>query len=153
MIDQTEPLTDAAEVVDDATTNTEPANSSPSGTDAEPDDGKPSNREAARYRARLRDTEQQLAGATAVAEAAQRQLVEHLATGHKIKPEALWASGARLVDLLGDDGGIDPDKVKQACDVAVESLGLHRRRPPAPDTSQGRGNAAARGSWLEAFAR
>lgn len=156
MSDQTEPttLTDAAgKLLDDAKTMTDPA--SPPATDTEPDDDgkRPGNREAAKYRARLRDTEQQLAGATAATESAQRQLVDHLATGHQVKPAGLWASGAQLADLLNDDGHVDPVKVKEACDQAVEALGLHRRRPPAPDPTQGRGGSSGGSSWTEAFTR
>lgn len=155
MSDQTETttLTDAAGKLLDDAKMTEPA--SPPATDTEPDDDgkRPGNREAAKYRARLRDTEQQLAGATAATESAQRQLVEHLATGHQVKPAGLWASGTQLADLLNDDGHVDPVKVKEACDQAVEALGLHRRRPPAPDLTQGRGDSSGRSPWTEAFSR
>lgn len=155
MSDQPEPttLTDAAgKLLDDAKTMTDPT--SPPATDTEPDDDgkRPGNREAAKYRARLRDTEQQLAGAAAATEAAQRQLVDHLAATHRIKPAGLWASGATLADLLDADGNVDPKLVEAACTNAIDTLGL-QRRVPRPDPSQGRGGNPGRGDWASAFIR
>ena len=122
----------------------------------QPDDEQPADRpgrEAAKYRRQLRETETALEAARETATAAQRALVEHLAqTAGRIRPAALWASGADLADLLDDSGNVDPGKVAQAADVAARDLGL--TRTPRPDPTQGRvtDRPDASHGWAQAFA-
>lgn len=41
-----------------------------------------------------------------------------------LKPEALWASGVELSDLLGEDGTVDQKRVSEAVEAAREQLGI-----------------------------
>ncbi|MFD7075238.1 hypothetical protein ACFV9G_13610 [Nocardioides sp. NPDC059952] len=92
----------------------------------EDDDG---NREAARYRRRLRDTEADRDRLAVQVEALQRAEVDRLADKvHNVKPEALWASGATLAEMLTAAGTVDPTKVAVAANAAEQTLGLNRRR-------------------------
>ncbi|NYI78709.1 hypothetical protein [Nocardioides panzhihuensis] len=86
------------------------------------------NREAAKYRRRLRDTEADRDRLASQVEALQRTEINRLAVAEGIKAEALWASGATLAELLADDGNVDPAKVTKAAKAAVEILGLNQRR-------------------------
>lgn len=120
-------------------------------TDAQDDDQEATGpaREAAKYRRRLRDAEADLEAARAGQETAQRALVDHLAqTTGRIKPEALWAAGTTLEDLL-TDGAVDAQKVADAADSAAHQLGLTRR--PKPDPAQGRNSAGPRGDDMAAI--
>lgn len=104
-------------------------------TDEQDATERPGNREA-RYRKQLRTVEAERDNLTEQLEAARRGLVDHLAqTQGRIRPEALWASGVTVADLLDDAGGIDPAKVAAACDDAAGMLGL--TRTPRPDRNQG----------------
>lgn len=84
--------------------------------------------EAAKYRRRLRDTEQERDRLAAHLETLQRAEVERIAAddGNLAKPSGLWAHVASVTDLVDDDGNIDPNKVVAACDEAVDTLGLAR---------------------------
>lgn len=93
------------------------------------------NREAARYRTRLREVEAEHQATTEALEATRRALVDMLAQAKGIKPAALWAAGTTLDSLLDDDGNVSTDAVSAALDNAVKHLGLNRT--PRPDPSQG----------------
>lgn len=123
---------------DDAIDTTAPA--SPEGDsgadvhqDDEPDEdqddaGDGPGREAAKYRRRLREAENerdQLAGRV---EALQRAEVDRLAKADGMRPAALWASGTELAGLLDDDGTVDAAKVTAAIEGAREQLGIPK--PP-----------------------
>lgn len=120
----------------------------------EPDTGteQTPNREAAKYRRQLRDTEKALTAAQEAVTTAQRALVEHLAQQvGRIRPDALWASGVELPNLLDEAGNVDPSKVTEAADEAAARLGLSRR--PKPDPSQGRSDSGpTQSAWEQAFA-
>lgn len=90
--------------------------------DSEGDD-RPS-REAAKYRRRLRDAETERDQLAQRLEAIQRAEVERLATAARMKPAAVWASGAELADLLTEDGAVDEQKVSDAITAAREAFGL-----------------------------
>lgn len=109
----------------------------PENVDTEPETG---NREAAKWRRQLRDTEAERDALAQRVEAMQRAEVERLAgTTHRIaEPAALWASGVTLPDLLGEDGHVDPDKVKTAAENAISALGLARRKPAGYVKNEGR---------------
>lgn len=88
------------------------------------------NKEAAKWRKKLREREAELTGqVTALqttVDALQRAEVGRLAEADNIKAQAIWASGAELADLLADDGTVDPDKVKAAVEHARQELGIPR---------------------------
>lgn len=86
------------------------------------------NREAARYRKRLRETEGERDQLAERLNAMRRTEVERLAGDTLRVPSALWASGVDLADLLDEQGNIDQAKVKAAAASALDSLGLERRR-------------------------
>lgn len=108
------------------------------------------NREAARYRRRLRATEAERDGLRAQVESLQRAEVERVARtdGHLTRPSALWASGVSLADLVAQDGTVDRERVMTAVGAAVDRLGLATVRAPRPDPSQGaRGGATSAQTW------
>ena len=142
-------MTDTTTTTDASTTdlNTEPAeNTTPDQNAEETQDARG---EAAKYRRRLRETEAERDALSGRVEAAQRALVDHVAsTAGRIQPAALWASGAKLADLLDADGNVDPAAVTAACDTAARTLGL--ARIPKSDRSQGMGGTSGNG-WTDAF--
>lgn len=99
------------------------------GTQEEPEGtAEDGNREAAKYRRRLRDTEADRDRLAAQVEALQRAEIDRLAAAEGIKPEALWASGANLPEMLTTDGIVDPDRVTVAAKAAIDVLGLQQRK-------------------------
>ena len=92
--------------------------------------------EAAKWRRRLRDTEAERDALKGHAEAAQRTLINYLAEkAGRIAPDALWASGVTLEQLLDDAGDVDPARVEAAVEKAATRFRLTRRMKPDP--SQG----------------
>jgi len=115
------------------------------------------NQEAAKWRKQLRETEAERDGLRGRLEAMQRSEIERIAAGRLSKPESLWAAGAQLADLLTEDGDVDAEKVEEAVDSAVDSLGLQQLpahlRPetqgayvPSEGTNTGRPGTA---SWQQ----
>ncbi|MFE5340721.1 hypothetical protein ACFQ80_10885 [Isoptericola sp. NPDC056578] len=107
--------------------------------DPEPDqgDGRP-DREAARYRTRLRAAEAERDQLAERVTAMQRAEVERIAGERIVSGSAIWAAGTTLDDVLDDDGQVDPEKVADAVKQAQADLGLARRpRVPRSDPSQG----------------
>lgn len=124
----TDTTTEATEPADTDLDVTEAAEvTEPADTDAQ-DDTDPfadrQDRDAAKYRRRLRDTEAERDTLAAQVEALQRAAIDAQAEAQAIKPAALWASGVQLADLLTDDGTVDPSKVTAACVTARDTLGL-----------------------------
>ncbi|OBG25434.1 hypothetical protein [Mycobacterium sp. E3198] len=129
---------------------------------AEPGSGR--DREAAKFRKQLRaeqaarqaDNEQSAERITVLErqlDALRRDQVGAIATTLGIKPAALWASGAQLDDLLGEDGAPDPDKVRAAVEHARAHLGI--TRDPRPFKGLRSGTAAPVepvNRWRAAFA-
>lgn len=138
---------------------TEPAaESTDQTTETESPEQESSNREAAKYRRQLRDTEAERDTLAQRVEAMQRAEVERLAgSTHRIaQPAALWASGATLHDLLGEDGHVDPEKVKTAAENAISTLGLARTKPAgvyAPREGRIPEPSRPRASWDEFLSR
>lgn len=108
------------------------------------------NAEAAKYRTQLRATEAERDTLTARLETAHRTMVEGIASKSLAKPEALWASGTKLADLLDDDGNVDPEKVTAAISDAKERLGLER--PAHGPIVPGQGDTPERRLSPETFA-
>lgn len=121
-----------AEVIEPASDQPEQAVEPPAEAEAE---GKDEGKEAAKYRHRLREAEAQRDALGEKVTALQRLAVEVEAAKHVYKPEALWAAGVDLADVLGEDGLPDPARVEAASHDAVQRLGLNTR--PKPDPGQG----------------
>lgn len=135
--------------------------------DAEPDHPDPAaamadkptvsaNREAARYRRQLRETESERDTLRDRLAALQRAEIERLAgTAAKLAaPSAIWASGVQLADLLDGDGQVDPERVAAAAEQAAQRLGLARTPTrPRADPSQGpRGSGVGEPNWSQFLA-
>ncbi|MEO4038412.1 hypothetical protein V3N95_03835 [Micrococcaceae bacterium Sec6.3] len=104
------------------------------------------NREAAKYRTRLREAEAErdgiradLDGARQTVERLQRALVETTAAEALLDPADLWRhGGADLPELLTDDGVPDPEKVGAVVQsILTERRHLAKPRSPKPDMTQG----------------
>src|SRR5690606_20161516 len=79
----------------------------PEPTEATP--GDKAAREAAKYRRRLREVEAERDRLAGQVEALQRGVIERLCSEKfKLKPEALWAAGYTVADLV-DEGGRPED--------------------------------------------
>ncbi|BBY36301.1 hypothetical protein MMAN_04350 [Mycobacterium mantenii] len=114
-------------------------------------DGKPS-REAAKLRHRAQTAEAERDALATQLEAMQRAAIDSHVTAMGMKPAALWASGANLADLLGDDGTPDTAKVAAAAEAAKESLGVTTyTRPRAGLQSGAMAHQPRRDKWVEAF--
>lgn len=104
------------------------------------------NREAAKYRTRLREAEAErdgiradLDGARQTVERLQRALVETTAASALVDPADLWRhGGVEVSELLADDGTPDAEKVAAVVDgILTERRHLARPRSPRPDMTQG----------------
>lgn len=122
-----EPITDDSPDVDQATEPDEPTDTTKAG------------REAAKYRRQLRATETERDTLMALVESLRRTEVERIVekSTAQIKPEALWASGTNLSDLLTEDGAIDTERVNAAAMTAAEKFGVPLPKAPS---SAGQGN-------------
>lgn len=81
------------------------------------------NKEAAKYRARLRDAEAKRDELTERLATLQRGQAETLAREYLADPSDLWRDGIELTALLDDDGNLDPARVAE---VAQETVAAHR---------------------------
>lgn len=126
-------------------------------TDEDPDDEgegdeENPNREAAKWRTKLRDAEAQRDAVAAQLEAMQRATIDTQVEALGIKPAALWASGADLADLLDENGVPDTAKVKAAASSAREALGIPG--PTRPSRGMHSGASApqrTRNGFVDAF--
>lgn len=127
------PVTDAAPVAPipndggrtpyaDPTGNTAAANVDGERRDADRD-GK-AGKEAAKYRAQLRDVETERDTLRDRLAGFQRQSIDTLSAAAGIKPAALWASGVELASLVADDGTVNGEAVTAAIATAKDTLGL-----------------------------
>ncbi|NNM45138.1 hypothetical protein [Knoellia koreensis] len=138
---------------------TQPAQETTSGQateEGEQGDVKAQGREAAKYRRQLRDVEAERDQLRERLEAEQRATVERIATdrsgGRLEKPDALWANGSAVADLLDDAGRVDHAKVVAACEAAASSLGVKLK--PHPLTVPGEGSIPTTQpttGWADAF--
>jgi hypothetical protein len=100
----------------------------PDGADQHDDGQDGGNREAARYRRRLREVEAERDALTARVETMQRTEAERLASKHLAKGAALWIGDTQLADLLDDDGNVDASKVADRAQYVREEFGLSKAR-------------------------
>ncbi|ONM47168.1 hypothetical protein [Nocardia donostiensis] len=114
------------------------------------------NREAAKYRRQLRDTETERDQLRERVTAYERAEVERLVADHLADPADLWVAGTELDALRGKGGAVDPEKVKAAVAELLEQRPHWRKhRPPiAPPASLVSGlgrELERRTSWKSAF--
>jgi hypothetical protein len=53
-----------------------------------------------------------------------RQLIDDQILGHGVKPDAVWKTIDNPIELFGEDGQPDPDKIRAAVAKAKETLGI-----------------------------
>lgn len=101
----------------DTTTPGDPTEDRPEAVSSDQDtatnDTHETDREAAKYRRRLRDTEAERDGLRSRLETLQRAEAERLAADHLADGTDLWLAGAQLADMLDDDGNLDAAKVAE----------------------------------------
>ena len=130
--------TDAPEVVDltdDQTTSTpaDPPVEPPAPGPEESDTPEPRSGEARKYRKRAQEAEAERDALRTQLDTLRTSVAERMSG--LTKPEALWAAGVTLEDVLDDDGNVDETKVRAAAQTASDRLGL--ARGPRPDPTQG----------------
>lgn len=126
-IDTAPPANDAGQPANDAG---QPADDTAQPADEHSGDPrvKAARAEAAKYRTRLRETENQLAETNQRYEKLLRQIISATAAQHhRIPAAALWDSGLNPADVLNEGGEIDLDKLTEACTSARKRYGI-----PAP---------------------
>lgn len=101
--------------------------------DSEADDGNP-NREAAKYRRRLRDTEAERDDLAAQVDALRRQIVDDAVSRTGVPSEAFWST-SELGDMLDDDGNVDLERVTAQAEDVRKRFSIARL--PAPNKAQG----------------
>lgn len=105
-----------------------------------PDAPESSNAEAAKYRVRLREAEAERDQLAARLADAQRQNANHQVAQRFADPGDFWST-TELADVLGEDGGIDGEKLSEAMDAALESKPHWRKPAPVTESiSTVRGN-------------
>jgi hypothetical protein len=110
----------------------------------------PEDREAAKYRRRLRDAEAERDGLREQLTAVRRQAAED-ASG-LAKPASLWLAGVEVDSLFDAAGRLDPVRLTEAVKTATAALGLAQApRTPKPDPSQGKGASRPRDQFATAF--
>lgn len=87
---------------------------------AEPAEADSPNREAAAYRRRLRDAEAERDALAERLADAQRQNVTSQVAQRFADPGDFWST-TQLSDVLGEDGGVDGEKLSAAMDAALEA--------------------------------
>ncbi|OYO07887.1 hypothetical protein CGZ94_20680 [Enemella evansiae] len=124
---QTEPTPASIEIPENGSTAT---NSEAVGDQGSPDQAEKDgpNAEAAKYRRRLREAETERDQLKDQVAALQRSAIEAVAVEMKLKPEALWAAGVDLAELVCDDGTIDRAKTTVAIETAGDKLGVWEAR-------------------------
>jgi hypothetical protein len=142
----TTPEVEAPDTEDEATQD-DPGE--PGDTDQPDPDRDNANREAARYRRKLRETESQRDQLAARLEVLQRAEVERQAANTLADPADVWVAGTNLTDLLGEDGNIDPDKVQTTLNELTQARPHWKRPQRRPATLNGQRSGAS-GSPLPA---
>lgn len=111
---------------DNETPTTEAATPTP--TDVQNPAAQAAAREAAKYRARLRDAEEQLTAAQEHVRAMQRAEVERIAGTRIRSPEDFWQFAPSIDELCDENGTLDPDTIESAIDNVLAAR-PHWRKP------------------------
>lgn len=113
------------------------------------------NKEAAKYRRQLRDTEAEKDDLAGQVEGLRRQLVQlNMPHGSKTNADALWATGRNAGDFFNDAGQLDAEKLTAAVRETHTALGL--RYGPDVISESGTGNGGMepkRATWSDALKR
>ena len=99
--------------------------------------------DAARYRARLRDTEAERDQLRAQLDAMRRAEVDRITADHRLGAKALWAAGIELEQLLDEDGTVSPTRVAEAVVTTRTALGIPRTALPKAPSAYGLGSQGA----------
>ena len=111
------------------------------------------NHEAARWRVKAREAEQQRDALAAQLETLRKDQINATVVTMGLRPQALWASGVELTDLIGDDGVPDQQKIRQAVESARTELGIERPRKPIRSLTSGVAAPKEQpADWRSAFA-
>ena len=131
-------MTEPVAAENGAQIDTDAPEPTPEGNDTGEQNG---NREAAKYRTRLREAEAERDALVSRLAALQRAEIERLASAGLSHPSDIFTmSGNELADYITDTGTVDAERV--AADVAAILLERPGLKPNAPavDYSQGSGN-------------
>lgn len=140
---------DNAEPVADSVNPQPVADSGPDDPEAAEDSA---NGEAAKYRRRLRSVEAERDTLAQQVQALQRQQVEQLCQAARIRPQAVWGSGAELSAMLNDDSSVNPEAVAEAINTAREQFGIHPQvGTHVPGVGNRPGQLAKTDQWVDAF--
>ncbi|WP_458115155.1 hypothetical protein [Arthrobacter sp. D2-10] len=117
----------------------------PAQQDVKPDQPEPAedvkggNKEAAKYRRQLRDTEAERDALVETVAGLQRQLVAgNLPPGSKMNAEALWTAGRKPGDFF-ENGQLDAEKLKIAVKEVHTELGVRFGPDPIHESGGGSG--------------
>lgn len=123
-------------------TTADPTDTPPTGDSADPPASVPDteprdDREAARYRRRLRDTEAERDTLRTRIVSMQRVEAERIAGQHLADGADLWLRGTQLGDLLNDDGNVCAEKIAAAAqDIGAASPHWVRKSASAAPASE-----------------
>jgi len=104
----------------------EPTETPPTEQPEQPETETP-NREAAKYRRQLRETETRAAALAERLEGMQRREVETQIADDLATPADIWLTDANLQEMLNDDGLVDPEKVKTSVAAVLDQRPSWRR--------------------------
>jgi hypothetical protein len=140
---QADPAVAPREAVTDPAAAADAAVGQVEASDERDESGRYLSREAASYRRRLRETEGERDQLRGRLEGYERAEVERLAGAAGLQvPSDVWAFGAELVNLRGDDGAIDAETVSGLVgEIVKDRPGLQARQ--VGDVGIGRGGAAS----------
>lgn len=83
-------------------------------------------RDAAKYRTQLREVEAQRDAYAEQLDTVQRQVIDAHIEKHGLTPALLWRTGLEIREVLDDDGRVNPDRVREACDTVRTEFGIPR---------------------------
>lgn len=110
------------------------------------------NREAAKYRVRVRALETENVALAAQIEVLQRAQVGALVTGAGMKADAVWKT-SELSSMLDEFGVVDPAKVSAAVQFARDTLGITRHDGLRHVPEGGNPSSPGGSSFTNAFAK
>lgn len=127
-------------------TETDPKGAAVTDGQADPEETGEGNKEAAKYRTRLRAAEAERDQLAGVVTAYQRREAEALVGERLLSASELWVADAtKLADLIAENGTVDPAKVDAAvAAVLADRPYLAPKKPGVPrDMGQGKRESAA----------